>query len=289
MRERATRRRALRWFSVLVAAATCGTVLPLQGAESAANIREFDSPSGLAIGGGHLWVTNEAGNSVTEINPSSGAWIATFNAATDGFRRPTAITSDGRVPLRRQHRRIGQRTACEQRRLRSKRLRGSLPLRQPRGDHRGREPDPRAQRRATQRRGSEHRVDHGDSRRNGSLVRTVSGPSFAFADPAAFAVSGGDVFVADRRNDAVTEVRVATGRLMRVVAGQGLSAPDGIAVVSGVAWVADSASNAVDRDRRGDRPGARHPDRRGSELRIREPVGGHRHRRIRLRGQSLRE
>jgi hypothetical protein len=29
---------------------------------------EFDDPSGLAVAGGHLWVTNQAGNSVTEIN-----------------------------------------------------------------------------------------------------------------------------------------------------------------------------------------------------------------------------
>src|SRR5271170_587118 len=61
---------------------------------SAAN--EFDAPSGLAFGGGHLWVTNEAGNSVTEIDPSSGEWLGTLaRSASYRFNRPTAITRSG--------------------------------------------------------------------------------------------------------------------------------------------------------------------------------------------------
>ena len=57
---------------------------------------EFDAPSGLAFGGGHLWVTNEAGNSVTEIDPTSGDWLGTFaRSASYRFNRPTAITQSG--------------------------------------------------------------------------------------------------------------------------------------------------------------------------------------------------
>jgi len=62
---------------------------------STSGAREFDDPSGLAMGGGHLWVTNEAGNSLSEINPATGSWIATINSSLYGFRRPTAIASDG--------------------------------------------------------------------------------------------------------------------------------------------------------------------------------------------------
>jgi outer membrane protein assembly factor BamB len=58
-------------------------------------------------------------------------------------------------------------------------------------------------------------------------------------------VSGADVFVADQADNSVTEVDAANGRLVRVVAGRGLDAPDGIAVESGNVWVADSASNAA--------------------------------------------
>jgi hypothetical protein len=66
------------------------TTLPAQLATglSSPKVRESDAPSGLAFGGGHLWITNEAGDSVSEINPPSGSWIATLSAATFGFRRP---------------------------------------------------------------------------------------------------------------------------------------------------------------------------------------------------------
>ena len=40
-------------------------------------------------------MTNEAGNSVTEINPSNGSWIATLRSTRCGFNRPTAITLSG--------------------------------------------------------------------------------------------------------------------------------------------------------------------------------------------------
>ena len=68
----------------------CATTLPAQLATglSTRKVRESDAPSGLAFGGGHIWVTNEAGDSVSEINPPSGSWIATLSAATNGFRRP---------------------------------------------------------------------------------------------------------------------------------------------------------------------------------------------------------
>ena len=56
---------------------------------------EFDAPSGLAYGGGHLWVANQANNSVTEVNPSTGAWIKTIRKSADGFDQPAAIIDVG--------------------------------------------------------------------------------------------------------------------------------------------------------------------------------------------------
>jgi hypothetical protein len=79
----------------------------------------------------------------------------------------------------------------------------------------------------------------------GKALRTIAGSSFAFEYPVAFTVSGANVFVADKGANSVTEANIATGRLVRVVAQQGLNLPDGIAVVAGSAWVADSGSNAA--------------------------------------------
>jgi len=237
------RRRTFRWFGVFIATVTCAALLPAQLASglSASSTLEFDSPSGLAFGGGHLWVTNEAGNSVSEINPTSGSWITTLNSARYGFRQPTAITRDGAYLF-------VANAAGSVSELRASN--GAL-VRTISGS-RYRFADPVAIEGAgslvlvlnagrSNAKGSitEIRVS------SGSLVRTVSGASFAFADPTALAVSGSVVFVADKGYNSVTEVRIANGRLVRVVTNQGLNAPDGIAVEDGNAWVADSGSSAA--------------------------------------------
>jgi outer membrane protein assembly factor BamB len=212
---------------------------------STSSDREFDAPSGLAFGGGHLWVTNEAGNSVSEINPSSGSWIATFESKKYGFRRPTAITRYG--PYLFVANAVGSVSELRAsdgafvRTISGSRYRfvnpvaieaaGSLilVLNAGRPNTAGASAGSITEIRA----------------RSGSLVRTVSGSSFAFTDPMALAVAGPDVFVADKGDNSVTEVRITNGGLVRVVAQQGLSAPDGITVEDGNAWVADSGSNAA--------------------------------------------
>jgi hypothetical protein len=233
-------------LGILVVALTCASMLPVQLASGlgTSSTLEFDSPSGLAIGGGHLWVTNEAGNSVTEINPSNGSLIATISGTIYGFRHPTAIVAVG--PYLFVTNVVG--SVSELRADNGAFIRtisgaryhfadpvaiassGGLILVLNAGRPTG----------AGSSTGSITEIA-----RSGSLVRTVSGRSFAFSDPRALAVSGPDVFVADKGDNSVTEVRVASGRLMRVIAQQGLNAPDGIAVVDGRAWVADSGSNAA--------------------------------------------
>jgi streptogramin lyase len=247
MRGLPRKQRIVGWFGVAIATATCAALLPAQFASglSTSSALEFDSPSGLAFGGGHLWVTNEAGNSVSEINPTSGSWIATFNSARYGFRQPTAITRDGAyLFVANAAGSVSELRASDGafiRTISGSRYHFADPVAiEAVGSlvfvlNAGR---PNATNTSM---GSitEIRV------RSGSLVRTVSGISFAFADPTALAVSGTVVFVADKGDNSVTEVRIASGRLIRVVAQQGLNAPDGIAIENGNVWVADSGSNAA--------------------------------------------
>jgi outer membrane protein assembly factor BamB len=232
---------------MFIAAATCVSILPAQlaGGVGSTGALEFDSPSGLAFGGGHLWVSNEMGNSVSEINPTNRLWIATLNSKIYGFQRPTAITRYG--PYLFVANGVG--SVSELRASNGAFIRiisgaryhfvnpvaieaaGTLilVLNAGRPNAAGTSAGSITEIRAS----------------SGSLVRTVSGSRFAFSDPMAFAVSGADVFVADKGDNSVTEVRITTGRLVRVVAQQGLSAPDGIAVEDGNAWVSDSASSAA--------------------------------------------
>jgi hypothetical protein len=237
-----------RWLQGTIGAAslvlTAGTLVavgPAQAAPRVAGALEFDAPSGLAFGGGHLWVTNKAGDSVTEINPTSGAWVASFTR-TEGylFAQPVAITRSGaNLFVANAQGSVSEMNSSSGKLVRV--IKGAkyhlvnpvsitssgdtiLVLNAGHG--------------AT---GSITEI----SARTGALVRTISGASFALDNPAAFTVSGSDVFVADEGNNSVTEVNVANGALVRVVSGEGLDAPDGIAVQSGNIWVADNASSAA--------------------------------------------
>jgi outer membrane protein assembly factor BamB len=203
---------------------------------------EFDEPSGLAIASGHLWVTNEAGNSVTEINPSTGAWLASFlRTGGYGFNQPDAITRSGAnlfiANASGSVTEMSSRTGTLIRTISGATFHFAHPVA------------------ITSWGPTVFVLNAGGSRapgsitelnsRTGALVRRVSGTRFAFSDPAAFTVSGRALFVADKGGDAVTEIDEANGSLIRVVRGRGLQAPDGIAVSNGRVWVADSASNAA--------------------------------------------
>ncbi|MGA2303416.1 MAG: hypothetical protein ABSH29_04365 [Acidimicrobiales bacterium] len=223
---------------------------PTSGTASAAtpgtfNTAEFDVPSGLAFGGGHLWVSNQAGNSLTEIDPSTGAWMGTFRAGRYGFNHPTAITSVGPDLF----------VANGSGSLSEVRAGNGAAIRTISGPKFGflhpialavsgntvlvlNAGRPSATPAVA---GSITEIDA----RTGHLLRKVSGSSFAFDDPIALAVSGPDAYIADVANNSVTEIDITSGALVRVVAGQGLNTPDGITVADGHVWVADAGSNAA--------------------------------------------
>jgi hypothetical protein len=227
---------------VLVAASSVEIATAQASSPRTSTASEFDAPSGLAFGGGHLWVTNEAGNSVTEIDPSSGDWLGTMSRSTSyRFNRPTAITGSGaNLFIANAGNSVSEIRASNGAAVRTVSgatfhfadpvaigAAGNTILVLNAGQANGP--------------GSITEINAA----TGKLRRVVAGASFAFRKPAALAVAGADVFVADEGNNSVTEVDIATGRLVRVVALQGLDAPDGIAVEDGQVWVADSASNAA--------------------------------------------
>ena len=73
----------------------------------------------------------------------------------------------------------------------------------------------------------------------------ILGEQYRFSGPNAIASNGRDVFVANQLNNSVTEINLTSGKLIRVVAQQGLSSPDGIAIGSGHVWVANNATSSV--------------------------------------------
>jgi outer membrane protein assembly factor BamB len=55
----------------------------------------FDEPLGVAVSAGRVWVTNVAGNSVTELNAANGSVLRVFNASKYGFKTPIAVSVAG--------------------------------------------------------------------------------------------------------------------------------------------------------------------------------------------------
>lgn len=243
--QRHSRRSAVKWLVAASVATTLAGVglARVAGATKTSSPSEFDSPSGLVFGGGHLWVTNEAGNSVTEVDPSDGSWVATIRASRDGINQPSAITSWGPDLF------VTNATGSVSE------LRDSGALVRVITGGRYHFVDPVAvhtvgntvvvlnagrSSSATPIAGSITEFNA----RTGAFVRRIAGPSFGFSNPVAFTSFGSDLFVADEGNSSMTEVTTA-GALVRVITGAGLDAPDGIAVEDGFVWVADSASNAA--------------------------------------------
>jgi hypothetical protein len=45
----------------------------------------FNDPNAIAFDGTHLWVTNDLGSSVTELNASDGSWVRTVSGGSYGL------------------------------------------------------------------------------------------------------------------------------------------------------------------------------------------------------------
>lgn len=232
--------RAVGSLSALVTLAACAWIFPSTvGATSLTSGREFDYPTGLAFAGGHLWVANEHGNSVSEINPTNGAWMASLTSGPYGIDAPTAIAANGPdIFVANSVKSISEINANTRQLVRiifGSEYRFSRPVA------------------ITVAGGRVLVLNAGTSAgsltefsaRTGLLLKTISGARFAFNDPAAFTTNGQDVYVADKGDNSVTEVNMVSGRLIDVISQQGLSEPDGIAIEDGRIWVADSQNNAA--------------------------------------------
>ena len=199
---------------------------------------EFDAPSGLAFGGRYLWVTNYNGNSVAAVDPSNGAWVATYRGAGYGFDRPSAITDVGSdLFVADAAGFVTELDATNGAAVRT--IRGA-------GYHFA-DPVAIASSHDTLlvlNAGQPPSVTEIDIA-TGKLIRVASSPGFD--DPVAMAVWGDDAFVANQASNAVTEVDVLNGvQVGAPITSPGhISSPDGIAAEDGYVWVSDSATNAA--------------------------------------------
>ncbi len=186
-------------------------------------------------------MTNRAGNSVTEIDPATGAWIHTFHGTQYAFDMPDAIVADGEDLF----------VANAAGSVTEVAAGNGNALAVLTGSQYGFS-DPVAIARSG---GTILVVNAGNATTRGSVTeidaatgafeRVAGGSTYGLNAPDAIATGTGNAFVSDRASNGVTEINVATGHLVAHVAGSGLDRPDGIAISGGHVWVADSGSNAV--------------------------------------------
>jgi serine/threonine protein kinase len=204
----------------------------------------FQDPDGIAADGTHLWIANYAGNSVTELNVSTGAWMRTLSGGEYGFDKPLAITDDGAHLWVAN---VGSNSVTE--------------LSASNGDF------------VTTLSGAAYGFlspfaimtagpdiwvanVNGDSltelrASDGSLVRNVSGAKYHFDEPAGLAADGQHIWVANESllgtSGSVTELNASDGSLVRVISASSYAfrGPVSIAVSDGHVWVLNLNGRSV--------------------------------------------
>jgi hypothetical protein len=200
---------------------------------------DFDAPDSAAVVGKHLFVANGGSNSVTEVNASDGAYVATISGARYRFDTPAAIVAVGtdlfvanssgnsvtefRAPGHNHIRTIGGS---------SDGLSDPIALADSAGDLF-----------VLNGTGSVTEI----AAATGALLGTASGPAFGFDQPTGLAVGDGDIFVANSAADTVTVVSTATMGFVRSLSGStfAFSTPTGVAFDGANIWVTNQSDESV--------------------------------------------
>ena len=210
---------------------------------------EFGTPMGIAVSGGHVWVTNGNGNSVTELSASDGSLVKVINAVGPwSYDTPWGMGAD------RDHVWVGNSSSHSITEINSST--GRI-VRVISGASNGFS-NP-----------SSIASDGVDvwvlsccnqiadnsvtelSASTGTLVRVISGRKYVFAGPTAVVSDGTHVWLANPEdNHGVVEMSAPTGALIRLIRGSryGFSGPIAIAADGAHIWVANSGRPGEDTD-----------------------------------------
>jgi hypothetical protein len=235
--------------TIAVVVALGGTGSIGVGRAAAGSPYAFNKPHAIAVNGGHLWIANYGGNSVTETT-STGAWIRTISGASYGFNGPDTVVSHlGYVFVVNHGGSVTELNGSTGALVRV--IRGS-----------GYDfVSPNAA--LVQGTDDVWVVDTGSnavtefSASSGSLIRVLTNARghYGFDVPTAITSAGPDVWVTskaggsgtDPNAGSVTEINASTGALVRHVSSSidALEKPSGIAFDGTHLWISDAAIDAV--------------------------------------------
>ena len=207
----------------------------------------LDAPDAAAAIGHNFFVANSQGNSVTEVDGTTGACKAVFSGSTYKFHDPTAMVAvgstlfvandDGASSTLTEFR--PSTTTATVLSGSSYALDDPLALAVSRGHLFVLD--------------SDSVVSEVDAS-TGAAIATFSGSKFAFDDPTSIAASGSEVFVVDAGSDAVTAFAPATGVVSHIsgptfqfdfTVPSGTPVAPAAATKSGVLWVTSPATSTV--------------------------------------------
>jgi hypothetical protein len=217
------------------AAAASPGVSPVTARLYSAKGDEFNAPDAVAVAGGHVWVANFAGNSVTELNADNGSLVKVLP-----FANVTALAADGPHVFVGEAEGDGSVTelnATDGSVVWDKSV-DNVPYNSPA---------------AITAAGGDVWVANSEnsvtelSEDNGSVVDSLTSSTYGFDGPDAIAVAGGHVLVANYSGDNVTEVNEGNGSLVKILFQypEKFGGPVGIVAGGGRLWVADNLTQSL--------------------------------------------
>lgn len=199
----------------------------------------FDMPDAVALSGNDLFVTNYGNNSVTEMDASTGAFVASISGAQYGFHKPSAIVAVGKNLwiTNTSGDSVTEITAA-----------GGAFVRKVSGGVKF--PHPIAI--ATNGSSYVFVLSQGDvvtrlSTATGDPSGRASGSTFSFNEPTAIAAVNSDLFVTNSGGDSVTEIDLSTMKLVSVLSGgtYDFMMPTGIAKHNNDLWITNELGSTV--------------------------------------------
>jgi hypothetical protein len=223
----------------LVAAGPAGAQSRATTSRLNAGTYNFNSPTSAAVAGAAMFVTNGAGNSVTEVDASTGAFMSQISARHYRFQNPSAIEAVGTNLFVAN---AGGNSVTE---FSASNLKGVHVIRRKRFGL----ADPVSLTSS----GPDLFILNGSgsitevSTASRKLIGTASGAAFGFHDPTGFALADGRIFVANPSSNTVTVINAATRGLVGILSGPsyGFDWPSGVAFDGTNLWVTNPDSNSV--------------------------------------------
>jgi hypothetical protein len=200
----------------------------------------FSDPQAIASDGTHIWVANQDGHSVTELNASTGALVRTISGTSYKFNGPSAITSEGT------HVWVAGRRGSSVTELNAST--GALVRTISVGSYTTQTPGAIA---------SDERhvwlADYGGdsvtelNASTGALAGTISASSYKFNGPGAITSDGTHVWVTNWDGNSVTELNASTGALASTISGTSykFNGPSAITSEGTHVWVTNSGGSSV--------------------------------------------